>query len=369
MSSPPTPNTSIKNVTLSYPKRRRNSSALASITALNPFRKRLLPDSSTPAPVRPYEVAPGIWNTDATAKAFGYVDTDEDCKTSRSKFRSVKRTKSNGRDRSEVPQRKPLPVSGRTTQIQGTYIHDSTEDISISTSVNKEVDQGRSRQEQMDDAKKAGRKSRYRTRKHKVRTVDSDDRLTVRGANPRTGLVSPAIVSDNSDSSPAEDYVNIRKTPISRNRSGKWKAEGQGWSLVESPRLSPIPQSTHGQPSRQASMKDLQDKLLLEMSGVDDPELENMTEQRTREYQEKLARIRKKEGSGAMVSPNTLPSPRVWTPEGPSTPPNRLQKLLRRKPVANEMRAREGSADTVVRNEQKRVSSVPTPRQESRERH
>ena len=202
-----------------------------------------------------------------------------------------------------------------------------------------------------------------------MRTVDSDDRLTVQGANPRTGLVSPAVVSDNSDSSPVEDYVNIRKPPISRNRSGKWKAEGQGWSLVESPRLSPIPQSTHGQPSRQVSMRDLQAKSLLGMSGVDDPELESMTEQRTREYQKKLARIRKKEGSGAMVDPYTLPSPRAWTPEGPSTPPNRLQKLLRRKPVANEMRAKEESADTVVRNEQKRASSVPTPRQESRERH
>ena len=369
MSSPPTPSTSIKNVTLSNPKRRRNSSTLASLSTLNPFRKKSLPDSSTPAPVRPYEVAPGIWNTDATAKAFGYIDTDEDYKTSRSKSQSVKRTRSNGRDRSEVPQRKPLPVSGRITQVQGAYIHDSIGDSSISTSANNEEDQGRSRQEQKDDARKAGRKSRYPNTKNRMRTVDSDDRLTVRGANPRTGLVSPAIVSDNSDSSPAEDYVNIRRPPISRNRSGKWKAEGQGWSLVESPRLSPIPQSTHGQPSRQVSMRDLQDKLLLEMSGVDDPEMENMTEQRTREYQEKLARIRKKEGSGAMVDPNALPSPRTWTPEGPSTPPNRLHKLLRRKPVANELRAREESADTVVRNGQKRASSVPTPRQESGERH
>ena len=369
MSSPPTPTTSTKNATLSNPKGRRNSSAFTSIAVLNPFRKKSVADSSTPAPVEPYEVAPGIWNTDATAKAFGYIDTDDDYKTSKSKTQSVRGTKSNRRDRSEVPQRKPVPVSARTTQVQVAYTHDSTGGSNISTSANNEEDQGQSRQEQKDKARKHGRKSQRWNKRSRMRTVDTDDRLTVRGANPRTGLVSPAIFSDNSDSSPAEDYVNIRKPPISRNRSGKWKAEGQGWSLVESPRLSPIPQSTLGQPSRQVSMKNLQDKLLLEMPGVDSPEPENITEQRMREYQEKLARIHKKEGSGAMVNPDTLPSPRAWTPEGPSTPPNRLQKLLRRKPVANEMRPRDESADTVVRDEQKWASFVPPPRQESRERH
>ena len=369
MSSPPTPTTSTRNVTLSNPKGRRNSSAFASIAALNPFRKKSIPDSSIPAPVKPYEVAPGIWNTDATAKAFGYIDTDDDYKTFKSKSQSVKRTKSNGRDRSEVPQRKPVPVSARTTQPQVAHTYDSTGDSNISTSANNEEDQVQSRQEQKDRGRKHGRKNQNGNRRSRMRTVDSDDRLTVRGANPRTGLVSPAIFSDNSDSSPIEDYVNIRRPPISRNRSGKWKAEGQGWSLVESPRLSPIPQSTHGQPSRQVSTKNLRDKLLLEIPDMDNPEPEDMTEQRMKEYQESLARIHKKEGSGAMVDPDTLPSPRAWTPEGPSTPPNRLQKLLRRKPVANEMRPRDESADTVVRDEQKRASSVPTPRQESRERH
>lgn len=369
MSSPPTPTTSTRNVILSNPKGRRNSSAFASIAALNPFRKKSMPDSSIPAPVKPYEVAPGIWNTDATAKAFGYIDTDDEYKTSKSKTQSVKRTKGNGREWSEVPQRKPVPASARTTQVQVAYTHDSTGDSNISTSANNEEDQFQSRQEQKDKARENGRKSQHRKRRSRMRTVDSDDRLTVRGANPRTGLVSPAIFSDNSDSSPIEDYVNIRKPPISRNRSGKWKAEGQGWSLVESPRLSPIPQSTHGQPSRQVSMKNLRDKLLLEIPGVSSTEPENVTEQRMREYQERLARIHKKEGSDAMVDPDTLPSPRAWTPEGPSTPPNRLQKLLRRKPVASGMRPRDESADTVVRDEQKRASSVPTPRQESRERH
>ena len=314
-------------------------------------------------------MAPGIWNTDATAKAFGYIDTEDDYKTSKYKTQSVKTTKSNRRDRSEIPQRKPVPVPTRTTQVQVAYTNDSTDESNISTSGNNGKDQGRSRQEQKGEAREPGKKSQRRMRRSRMRTVDSGDRLTVRGANPRTGLVSPAIFSDNSDSSPAQDYVNIRKPPISRNRSGKWKAEGQAWSLVESPRLSPIPQSTPGQPSRQVSMKNLHDKLLLEMPGVDNPEPENMTEQRMREYQEKLARIHKKEGRGAMIDPDTLPSPRAWTPEGPSTPPNRLQKLLRRKPVQNEMRLRDESADTVVRDEQKRPSSFPTPRQESRERH
>lgn len=80
-----------------------------------------------------------------------------------------------------------------------------------------------------------------------------------------------------------------------------------------------------------------------------------------------MARIRKKEGSDAIVDPDTLPSPRQWTPEGLSSPPRRLHKRLGRKKVGSGTHARNISTETVFVNEQERASSVPTPRKGVRE--
>ena len=365
MSSPPTPNTSIKNVNLSSHKKQRHPSAFAFITAFNLFHKRPTPKSPAPTSVEPYEVAPGIWNTDATARAFGYVDSDGDTKFSKSKSC---RAKIDSCGQSQIPERKPVPVHPLIVQSEEIYAQDSTNILDKRTPRNHTDSQGQSGREHRSEAEKLSERARRQDRRTRMRTVDDDDRLTVRGANPRTGIVSPAFVSDNSDSNPAEDHKDIQKIPMQRARSGKWKAEGQGWSLVESPRLSPIPQSTHEQPSRQVSMRDLQDKLLLEMPGVDNPNPENMTDQKMWEYQRALAKIHKNEGSDAMVDPTTLPSPRTWTPERPSTPPTRLHKLARRKQVGSEIKPSDESIGTVVQHKQKRTSSVPTLRKEEKER-
>lgn len=100
--------------------------------------------------------------------------------------------------------------------------------------------------------------------------VSSEDRLTERGANPRTGLVSPFVTSE-SELGHDHDYLSMgragRPQPFAkaRTRSGKWKQDGLGWSLVESPLLSPIAQSTNAPPTRQVSLKELEDRLLVQM--------------------------------------------------------------------------------------------------------
>lgn len=310
MSSPASSATSTKAGTLSHPKRKQQrSSSFPALAGLKSFRKKTLPKPHSPRD--PFEVAPGILNTDASAKVFGYVDTDDEPTNSRKQ--SVKSKK---RDQVEPAPDKPAPI-------------------------------------------RSGRRG--------MRMVSSDDRLTARGANPRTGLVSPFVTSD-SEASHGHDYMTAARSFVKvRTRSGKWKQGGLGWSLVESPLLSPIAQSTNGPPTRQVSVKELEDKLLVEMPSLDNPEPVNLTDQQVRQYQEQMARIRRQEGSDAIVDPDTLPSPRQWTPEGPSTPPKKLHKIFKRKKVGSGIHARDCSTEKVVVNEQKRASSMPTPRHGVRE--
>ena len=201
--------------------------------------------------------------------------------------------------------------------------------------------------------------------KGKMRTVSKEDRLVQRGANPRTGLVSPFVVSDSSDENLSRDYINLDKTqlhnrplPKDRSRSGKWRQQGAGWSLVESPLLSPIAQSIADPLSRKVSVQKLEDKLLVQMPGVDNPEPNNMTDDQVRKYQEGVARAYKHGGSTAMIDPYTLPSPRPSTPDGPSTPPHKLQRIQRKLVGSGPIR-KENSSDTVVVGVQQRVSSAP----------
>ena len=96
--------------------------------------------------------------------------------------------------------------------------------------------------------------------------------------------------------------------------------------------MSQRPQSTNGtirESSRQVNARKLRDKLLQHMPGVDDPEPIDMKDWEVRKFRGDLADLWKREGSDAMVDPDTLPSPRVRTPEGPSSPPNRTRKIAR----------------------------------------
>ncbi len=195
-----------------------------------------------------------------------------------------------------------------------------------------------------------------------MRTVSRDDQLVERGANPRTGLVSPFVISDNSEESLGGDYIAVDKvglagpSPARRTRGEKWKQDSLGWSLVESPLLSPIAQSMSDKLSRTVSVKQLEDRLLVEMPRVNNPDPENMTNEQIKKYQEGVAQAyRRGGGSFAMLDPDTLP------PEGPSTPPTKIHKI-QRKEVGSGVAHKSSSGDTVVINAKKRTSSPPTPR-------
>ncbi|CAF9904680.1 MAG: hypothetical protein ALECFALPRED_009388 [Alectoria fallacina] len=366
MSSPPTPNTSFKAAPLrtSRPKERENSSAFPSIATLNLFRKK--PSPPPFSPVEPYEVAPGIWSTDATARVFGYLDTSN----KRAKSRVQSAGSANSAQHIPVPIRGPLSeckqacFAERTEQCNSDIIRDEAEAEALS----------RFRQGPRDKHRIKRERNWSGVRRGRMRTVSRDDQLVERGANPRTGLVSPFVVSDNSEECLGGDYIAVGEvgsaglSPKRRTRSGKWKQDSLGWSLVESPLKSPIAQSLSDKISRTVFIKQLEDRLLVEMPGVNNPNPENMTDEQIKRYQEGIARAYR-HGGGilARLDPDTLPSPSQWTSEGPSTPPSKLHKI-QRKEVGSGVIRKSNSGDTVIINAKNRASSLPKPRKDIKKR-
>ena len=367
MSSPPTPTTSIRAASLSNFRRTcQQRPSFPLVAVFNALLKKAPPKrAKSPSPVEPYEVAPGIWNTDATAKVFGYLESEEEKGKPRSKS-----VGSGAKKLGQIPKRKPVVQETPYETSKKAYARTRTDQAHEST--NKTYSELSS--EYYPDQTNGRKKSAIHVAKpnqDKMRTVSKDDQLVQRGANPRTGLVSPFIVSDSSeDNLIGHDFVKVGKIqwdsqtlPQSRTRSGKWKQQGAGWSLVESPTLSPIAQSINDTLSRKVSVKKLEDKLLVEMPGVDNPEPNNMTDDQVRRYQQSIGRAYKHGGETAMVDPDTLPSPRQSTSDGPSTPPNKLQRI-RRKRVGSGPARKEESNDTIPVNSQERFSSAARPRKE-----
>lgn len=357
MSSPPTSTTSTRAGHLHSVDHKHQQRSTSFPSALNPFRKKAPPEpAKAPSPVEPYEVAPGIWNTDATAKVFGYLDNEPN----------------KDKPNHPTPHRKPVPLDSSRHPSKEIPVEVTIREPAL-VSPNRHVDLP---QQPIEGTRNEVNRRAEGTQKpagiRRMRTVSRDDRLVQRGANPRTGLVSPFITSDSSDDNIFRDYLSLgkplldRPLPKGRTRSGKWKQDRAGWSLVESPLLTPIAQSTSDRMSRKVSLKKLEDKLLVEMPGVDNPEPDNMTDRQIKRYQESMARAFNKEGSHAMVNPDSLPSPRPPTPEGPSTPPNRLQRI-RRKMVGSGPGRKEDSDGTIVMSAQNRSFSAPQTRKGSKE--
>lgn len=369
MSSPPTTNTSVKaaHLSTSKPEIRQKLSSFSPIATLNLFRKKL-PAPQLSSPVEPYEVAPGIWSTDATATVFGYLDTNN--KRARLK---VQRTGPEIQALRQKTKRKPVPIRDPLGVCDQASFGESTEQYDTDEMRDESEAPTSLRQQWKDGKGVRGESKWFGANRVKMRTVSRDDQLIERGANPRTGLVSPFVVSDSSEECLGGDYIIVDKigsTGLSsgrRTRSEKWKQDSLGWSLVESPLLSPIAQSMSDKMSRTVSTKELEDRLLVEMPGVDNPDPDKMTCEQIKKYQEGIARAYKRGGSIAMLDPDTLPSPRQWTPEGPSTPPTKLHKI-QRKELRGGVVSKSNSGDTVIINVNNRASSLPTPRKDIVER-
>ena len=151
-----------------------------------------------------------------------------------------------------------------------------------------------------------------------MRTVGQDDELTQRGANPRTGLVTP--VTTGGRLTTGNDYLKAKvRDPKQRHRShGRWEQDDMSWSFIDSPLPSPVAQSANVF-CRGASIKSLQDHFVVDMPGVDDPEPPQMTMKQIKEYQKS---IQKRYGTceeqavkGSDPSPIQKMSPRI-TKEG-----------------------------------------------------
>lgn len=350
MSSSPAPRT-IKVTPLysSRPRKSKNPSSFRSFAKFSLFRKE--PSHQSSSPIEPYEVAPGIWSTDATARVFGYLDTSD--KEAKSNVQSAGREI---RAPVQMANRKAVPIRNPLDECKKAHFAERTEQCNNDTARKETGASNQFMQERRDDPRIS--------RRERMRTVSRDDQLVERGANPRTGLVSPSIVSDDSEECCGGDYIAVGnvglpcQTPRRKTRSGKWTQDSFGWSLVESPLLSPVAPSMSDKISRTATMKHLEGRIPVEMTGVDDPGSEYMTDGQIKKYQEDVARAYKRGGGNvAMLDPDALSSSRQWAPEGPSTPPTKLHKI-QRKEVGSGMFRKSNSSDTVIVNANNQAYSL-----------
>lgn len=354
---------------INYQKRNRSSRSTLSI--IKSFRKQPTPQPATlrpAAPAEPYQVFPGIWNTDATAKVFGYLDDD---KTLPRKPRKERRPQCQHSPR-PAPKGTPVFMTRLIHRYREAHHDDGTDDFSTQTHRRHVEARDRHRQASRDEAKQEREENQRRERRCRMITLSRDDELMHRGANPRTGIVSPCAVSDGSGETikgnhiVAENEPTLRQTE--RTRSGKWKQDNLGWSLVESPMFSHNARGIGGKPGHAVSAQALQDKFVVDMPGVDNPQPAEMTSAQIEKFQEGFESMyRPGEGSAPMVHPDYFPCRRPWTPERTCIHLHRGQKIPR-KEVGSRRMQRSGSTDTVIVPDQSSFSSPSTLQRVIKER-
>ena len=192
--------------------------------------------------------------------------------------------------------------------------------------------------------------------------VSEDDRLRSRGANPRTGIVTPYVVSDQGSASSGygSDYLRVQPHQGPTMKQGSWRQDEKGWSLVgDSELVSQFPE----QKIKEHGFRNLEE------SEIDNHVHNPLAKERIMRYQHSIRKVHQEKDSNgrSWLDPNEPPSPRQWTPEGPSSPVSRLQTIPR-KTVGSGANDREQSTDTVVINERLRAASVPQPHTNARQR-
>ena len=219
MSSSPTTETSTKVAQLHKHQRRFNLHS-SSFAGLSPFHKK-----SPPQPHEqnePYEVAPGtgILNTDATAIVFGYLDREklEEAKRKKKKKHTRLGTRKGGRSSS--------PVKQYYERYKEVHNDDGSDYFRRHTHRNHVEAGVEALQKKRDDSYRVWKESQERSKRGRM--VSEEDKLHSRGANPRTGIVTPYPTSDGSiDSGYGTDSLRARA------HQGSWRQNEQGWSLVE----------------------------------------------------------------------------------------------------------------------------------------
>lgn len=232
---------------------------------------------------------------------------------------------------------------------------------------------------------------RRRNKSHATST--NEDKLLGRGANPRTGIISPSVATDSSQ--------DEKSKPHSKKK--KWRMKGDEWISLDIDQSTPGDTPPAGQsvvvnkdsassshnlvspiePMRTAS-NNWEDRFIVNMPSAREPNPPTMTTKQIEEYQKSIEKVRLE--GGKMLDPETLPSPRAVTPERRGAPAQRLEKqpsvTVQRKPV------RTVSAETYTRSPvspplgprqyydaddvgRDRVSPIDdeSPRMDQRERH
>ncbi|MCJ1291924.1 hypothetical protein MMC34_003473 [Xylographa carneopallida] len=341
MSSPPTSSTSVKLAQISQRRRKFNLKSFGS--------RHRKPAAYLPEETEPYEVAPGtgILNTDATAIVFGYIDREERQKAEEKKsFRKAKRSEPAKRDR----RRSRSPVKKAYERYKEVHTDDGTDDFRKYTHRQHVEASVQALQEKRDDSYRIWKESQDRSRRGRM--VSEDDRLRSRGANPRTGIVTPYVVSDqgSANSGSGSDYLTAQPHQGPTMNQGSWRQDEKGWSLVEDLELaSKLPEHT----TKEYEFRKL------EKTKIDSHMQNPLAKERILRYQHSIKKVhQEKDGNRSWLDPNEPPSPRQWTPEGPSSPVSRIRKIPR-KTVGSGANHQEKSTDTVVVNERWRAASIP----------
>ena len=359
MSSSPSPTTSTRAATISSRQERRSNS-FPSLAALNPFRSKSAPEPSRPH--KPFLVTPHIWSTDATAKVFGYIETDASGRPKLARSVSAgpgKRSTSFAQRKSPASNYKEVRADDRLRGFRDLAHRQSREAWAPERQLSPVGVQ-------------LGRENRARrSSRGGMRTVSQDDELTERGANPRTGVVSPYVMSDGSADSAETGYImgGYARSQMSstgrRTSSGRWQQTGASWSFVESAVPSPTRLSSNDKPDSPLPGKKAQGSLVAPLPGVNKPKQDPASNEQIKRYQQSVERAYELAGGKhAMVDPESLPSPRQASPafgtERPSTPPKKLQKI-RRKEVGSAPIPAEKSEDTMVVNNKQRPVPARLP--------
>ena len=188
-------------------------------------------------------------------------------------------------------------------------------------------------------------------RPHMIRTVSQEDKLLSRGANPRTGLISPSA-TDSLDN--FTDYLESRLQQVSIPVQGKWQQDEQQWSFVQTE------DESHGEQKGKA--KNVNSQLRRQAPG--DAELFSR-------YQRELQRgLEACGGNEGLADPFEAQTPQHSSSNGPSSPRPSPFKI-KRKPVPHKKDAsrREGSTGTVIINGKHQDTTRPALGRLIREGH
>lgn len=318
-------------------------------------KKALLKEAEA---AEPYEVAPGtgILNTDATAIVFGYIDREEQKKADQKKRdKKSKRVDSQQRNRS----RSRSPIKKAYNKYREVHTDDGKDDHSKRTHRQHVVSGIDALQKKRDESYNIWKESQERSKRGRM--VSEEDKLQSRGANPRTGIVTPYVVSDHGsvDSGYGTDYMRVHQGPIANQ--GSWRQDEKGWSLVED--LDPLVLRHKASAEvKRIVFRDLANPVgdIAAQQLPDDHPILQGQQAAIRVDREKNNQTTRRD-TKSRIAPS-------GTPDGLSSSPRVGLRSISRKKVGSGNSHREGSEDTVIINGRIRATSVPQPQRCQRER-